>query len=421
MSIESVASREFERLRVLIEPAASRLRASGHQLFFVGGIVRDLLLAADGEGPADFSDVDLTTDARPKAIKAAIARSADSIWTQGERFGTIGAMVGDHAFEITTHRAESYDPMSRKPVVSFGDDLETDLSRRDFTINAMAIDVATAVLSDPFGGRADLWEHRLRTPLDPEISFTDDPLRMLRAARFIPRFGLTASGDVLAAAIALRDRLSIVSGERIHDELEKLLRLPEPGAGLHFLLDAGLLDQLGLGSSSGSLDRIAALPSPRARRTGLLLALSDEEALGFLQSLRYSNAHRQSTKRLLAGARSLVEGGRSGRPESLLRAIAVGAGSEAMDDVIALASLAGLAEADVDAIADVLDELRGTEDLDDHSAPLEGSEIMEMLGIPSGPAVGDAVRFLEGLRIERGPLTEESARAELLRWGAEPS
>ncbi len=421
MTTESVATQEFERLRVLIEPTASRLKAKGHSLFFVGGIVRDLLLAADGEGPADFSDVDLTTDARPRAIKTAISSSAESIWTQGERFGTIGAMVGDHAFEITTHRAESYDPMSRKPVVSFGDDLETDLSRRDFTINAMAIDVSTGELSDPFGGRADLWAHRLRTPLDPETSFTDDPLRMLRAARFIPRFGLVASPNVLVAAIALGDRLSIVSGERIHDELEKLLALPSPASGLHFLLEAGLLSQLGLVSAAGVLDRIAALPSARARRTGLLLALAEADVLTFLESLRYSNAHRHSTKRLLAGARLLASSWTSEPSESLLRRVAVSAGSGAMEDVVALASLAGLDEVDVDSCLDALAGLREAEDLDDHSSPLEGAEIMRLLGIPSGPAVGDAVRFLERLRIERGPLTADEARAELSGWAAEPS
>jgi poly(A) polymerase len=416
MTSKLVASQQFEVLRTLIEPTAVRLREAGHQLFFVGGIVRDLLLAADGEGPADFSDVDLTTDARPKAIKHAVASSADSIWTQGERFGTIGAMIGDHAFEITTHRAEAYDPTSRKPVVSFGDDLETDLSRRDFTVNAMAIDVSAGTLADPFGGRADLWAHRLRTPLDPEISFTDDPLRMLRAARFIPRFGLAPSPDVLAAAIALADRLTIVSGERIHDELEKMLGLPSPATGLRFLLDAGLLNQLGLASASDALDRIAVLPTARARRAGLLLAMSDDDALAFLELLRYSNADRRSTMRLLAGARSLVEEWRPDRSKPLLRFIATTTGAEAMDDVISVASLAGLSDADQAASTEVLAELRRTEDLDDRSSPLEGEEIMELLQLASGPAVGDAVRFLEGLRVERGPLTPEEARSELLGW-----
>lgn len=420
MTAKLVASPEFELLKTLIEPTAARLSAGGHRLFFVGGIVRDLLLAADGEGAADFSDVDLTTDARPKAIKNAVGSSADSIWTQGERFGTIGAMIGDHAFEITTHRAESYDPTSRKPVVSFGDDLETDLSRRDFTINAMAIEVSTGSLADPFGGRADLRAHRLRTPLDPEISFADDPLRMLRAARFIPRFGLAASADVLASAIALRDRLRIVSGERIHDELEKLLGLPSPAAGLHFLRDAGLLSTLGLDSASGVLDPIAALPTARARRAGLLLDLSEDDARAFLDVLRYSNADRRSTMRVLAGARSLVAQWSEDRSTSLLRSIAATTGSEAVDDVISVAPLAGFTDVAQRASSEALAALRRSEDLDDHSSPLEGEEIMELLSITTGPAVGEAVRFLEGLRVERGPLTPEEARSELLGW-AEPS
>jgi len=290
-----VESGELEELRALIAPVAVRLAERGHRLFFVGGIVRDLQL-----GSGDVSDVDLTTDARPPAIKAALEPSASALWTQGERFGTIGAHVGDVAVEITTHRAESYDEASRKPVVSFGDDLETDLSRRDFTINAMAIEVVSGELIDPYGGETDLADRRLRTPLDPEVSFTDDPLRMLRAARFIPRFGLTAAPELVATAGALRERLSIVSGERIHDELGKLLRLPAPGAGLEFLAETGLLDQIGL--AGAAIEAAAAPPTEPARRAGLLVNRAADRVADLLQGLRLHNDVRRSTVRTLAAA-----------------------------------------------------------------------------------------------------------------------
>lgn len=408
-----IESSEFDALRALIGPTAQRLDAAGHRLYFVGGIVRDLLLGGD-----DFSDVDLTTDARPKAIKAALKESADALWTQGERFGTIGASIADHAFEITTHRAEVYDEASRKPVVSFGDDLQTDLSRRDFTINAMAIDVSSGELIDPYSGRADLGDRRLATPLDPEISFSDDPLRMLRAARFIPRFDLRAAPELVATASALADRLSIVSGERIHDELGKLLALPSPGAGLTFLAETGLLHQMGLGTAAGSLDAIAALPTPSARRAGLLVGMSDEEVASFLQALRFSNAHRKATLRTLQGARELAA---VSAPTAVdVRTVAARAGNSALDDIVSLLPMLGVSEAQAVQIAELLTELRTHEDLDDRTPPLEGNEIMELLGVPAGPAIGEAMAELERLRLQRGPLSATDARTELRRWATGP-
>lgn len=404
-----IESSELNALRALIQPTAERLRAGGYELYFVGGIVRDLLL-----GLGDFSDVDLTTDARPNAIKAAIEDSADALWTQGERFGTIGARIADHAFEITTHRAESYDEASRKPVVSFGDDLDTDLSRRDFTINAMAIDVSTGELVDPYDGQGDLGSLRLRTPLDPEISFSDDPLRMLRAARFIPRFHLAASPELIATASELRERMAIVSGERIHDELAKLLSLPAPRSGLEFLAETGLLDEIGLGSAAPLLDAVAALDTASARRAGMLMSMSDDEVAAFLQALRFSNADRRATVRTLAGARSLAQA--AAASASALRAVARSAGDLAMDDVVALLPLAGASDEQTAQMRMALAALRSGEDLDDRKAPLEGTEVMELLGVSAGPAVGEALAHLESLRLEQGPLTADDARAALRRW-----
>lgn len=412
-----IESSALDVLRARIEPTAAKLKEAGHQLYFVGGIVRDLLL-----GRGDFSDVDLTTDARPKAIKAAVTGSADALWTQGERFGTIGARIGDHAFEITTHRAESYDEASRKPVVSFGDDLVTDLSRRDFTINAMAIDVATGELIDPYNGQVDLKEQRLRTPLDPEISFSDDPLRMLRAARFLPRFGLVATSELVASASALCDRLSIVSGERIHDELAKLLSLPTPKAGLEFLEVTGLLGEIGLASAAPHLGFVADLDTRSARRAGLLMHMSDDAVAGFLEALRFSKVDRRATVRSLAAARSLVDDDVVSAPaiRSAIRSAARSAGNAAMDDVVALLPLAGASLERTASIAAVLAELRASEDLDDRTPPLEGAEIMELLGISAGPAVGEALSHLESLRLERGPIAPDEAKAALRRWASGP-
>src|SRR5262249_47486017 len=156
-------------------------------------------------------------------IKAILAPWAEAVWTPGERFGTIGAKKDGRTFEITTHRAEFYAPDSRKPAVSFSDSVETDLSRRDFTVNAMALALPDPVLIDPFHGAADLGASRLRTPLDPAVSFGDDPLRMMRAARFIAGYGLVPDDELVETAIELRDRLEIVSMERIRAELDKLI------------------------------------------------------------------------------------------------------------------------------------------------------------------------------------------------------
>ena len=175
------------RLRAALEvsrPIHDRFSAAGHSLYLVGGIVRDDLAGRDRASP----DYDLTTDARPDAIKEMLGPIAEALWAQGEKFGTIGVKVGGEIFEITTHRADEYYESSRKPLVAFGDDVRDDLARRDFTVNAMAVDCADGSLVDPFGGAADLAAGVLRTPLSPDVSFSDDPLRMLRAARFIATF-----------------------------------------------------------------------------------------------------------------------------------------------------------------------------------------------------------------------------------------
>ena len=209
----------FDDLCATVAPLSGRFIDAGHRLYLVGGLVRDRLMGADRT-----PDHDLTTDATPDRIRELVEGVADVVWLQGERFGTVGLRVGDHAMEITTHRAEAYVGDSRKPVVRFSIDLHEDLGRRDFTVNAMAVDVVDGTLHDPFDGRADLSAGILRTPLSPEESFGDDPLRMLRAARFHARYGLTPADGLVEAARSLADRLGIVSGERIRGELFRLDR-----------------------------------------------------------------------------------------------------------------------------------------------------------------------------------------------------
>ncbi|HJP25557.1 MAG TPA: CCA tRNA nucleotidyltransferase, partial [Acidimicrobiales bacterium] len=184
--LSAIPDGTFDDIRAAVAPVAGPFHAAGHGLYLVGGLVRDRLLRDDRT-----PDHDLTTDATPDRIRELVAEVADAVWLQGERFGTVGLRVGDVTMEITTHRAEAYLSDSRKPVVRFSSELFEDLARRDFTVNAMAVDVADGMLHDPFGGRADLETRTLRTALDPVESFSDDPLRMLRAARFLSRYGLT--------------------------------------------------------------------------------------------------------------------------------------------------------------------------------------------------------------------------------------
>ncbi len=221
-------------------PLARRFHDEGFRFYFVGGVVRDQLLGVER---AD-QDLDATTDARPPDIKRLIAGLADAVWTQGERFGTIGCLIGGRPYEITTHRVDAYAEASRKPEVVFGDDIAGDLARRDFTVNAIAVDLEDHELVDPHDGCGDLARAILRTPLDPEVSFSDDPLRMLRAARFHASHGLVPAEPLTTAIVEMGDRIAIVSAERIRDEMQKLLLLEHAGDGLRLLHTTGLLGRV---------------------------------------------------------------------------------------------------------------------------------------------------------------------------------
>ncbi len=248
MSEEPTSPGEFpERLGPVLEataPVAERFEVAGKRLYLVGGPVRDVIAGRPGGGePSPEADIDLTTDATPDEIELLVGDLAEAVWTQGRRFGTIGFLRAGRRFEITTHRAEAYAPESRKPEVRFGNDIETDLSRRDFTVNAMALSLPELKLVDPFDGIGDIAARRLRTPLDPEVAFSDDPLRMLRAARFIAGYELEPDAALVKAVETERSRLEIVSRERIRDELDKLLLLPVPTEGLWFIVRTGLAEE----------------------------------------------------------------------------------------------------------------------------------------------------------------------------------
>ena len=393
--------------------------AAGHRLYLVGGVVRE---AVAGRFLAD-ADLDCTTDARPPDVRRIVDRVATSVWTQGERFGTIGCVVDGQAFEITTHRAERYDPHSRKPTVTFGDDVEQDLARRDFTVNAMAVDAADGRLLDPHGGRQDLAARLLRTPLDPEISFGDDPLRMLRAARFIASHRLVPDGAVVEAVGHMGARLQIVAVERVRDEFEKLLLLDDPSDGFGFLFATGLIERVLADIASRDPEEVgraaaAVAAEPVPRWASLFVRHTTETAAGCLRGLRGSNAL-VSAAAGLVGARLELAGAGSSPPD--VRRLVYGClvpVDEALTFSRAVATALGESRAGLDSFAATLAELRRTENVDRPALPLDGDEVMAALGLPPGPEVGRALGLLRELTIQDGPIDKVEATEALRRWQA---
>ncbi len=396
---------------------ADAFAGAGHVLYLVGGIVRDTLLGIDARSP----DVDATTSAPPPVIKELLAPLASALWTQGERFGTIGARIGAYDVEITTFRAEDYDPSSRKPDVAFSDDLRSDLARRDFTINAMAVSLIDGTVHDPFGGADDLAAKRLRTPLDPVVSFSDDPLRMLRAARFIARMDLETDPDLLAAARSLAGRLDIVSRERIHDELERLLAVEAPRRGLEFLAEVDLLAKvLGFEPEPLAVDQsfrlVDELDGVARRRIGLLFPHGPQATEAVVRRLRYSTADTLHTVRAVTLLAALEQ-----RPASAVGARALVADArndlDLVADILAVGSAIEHLGAHVDDLTAALETLAGSEELAPTRPPLDGARIMAEFDLEPGPQVGRAVAYLQQRRIERGPMTDDQAVAELRAWG----
>jgi poly(A) polymerase len=415
-----------------LRPLWRRFSDEGHRLYLVGGVVRDLLLGL----PLGAADVDLTTDARPEVTRSIVAPLASALWVQGERFGTIGAHVGRWSVEITTHRSEHYAATSRKPEVVFGRDLQVDLSRRDFTINAMAFELPTGPLHDPFGGRDDLGARRLRTPLDPAISFDDDPLRMLRAARFVARFGLQPDPELVAVATAAAGRLRIVAAERIHDELERLLAAPDPAAGLRLLVTTGLLTQVlpDLGPVAGEADPrfrpglridvvlqvLGSLGSPLARRVLLLWPLVEARGAEVvdraLVALRYPNAERVRTVALSSALRRVLQADEAA--PALVRALTVELGPDGSELWALVAAMAPLAleRGRLDEILSSRERLDAAGGSTSLAVPLDGRAVLARLGCDPGPVVGEALAMLRDRIVRDGPLDQQGAFDELDRW-----
>lgn len=406
----------LQPVRSAAEPLARSFEAAGHRLWLVGGIVRDAVAGRD----RPIADLDCTTDARPGRVRDLVAPAASAVWAQGERYGTIGCVIGGRTFEITTYRSERYRPDSRKPSVAFGEDIEEDLARRDFTVNAMACDILTGALVDPHDGRGDLIAGVLRTPLAPEVSFRDDPLRMLRAARFIAGHGLAPGPGLAAAARVLSGRLAIVSAERIRDELERLLLTADPGPGLRFLAATAVLDPVLPVLAAADVHRlgrtVAAVPAEPAARWAALLSEQPETAAAWLRGLRGSNALIERVGRHLAALVGLssplptdLPGLRRAVHSSLAEPAAVGFARS-------VRQARGEPTADLDAFEAALAGLRAAEDVDALAPPLTGVDVMELLGLDPGPEVGRALDYLRELGFDRGPLTPAEARAELQRW-----
>lgn len=373
--------------------------------------MRDLLLGLAHDAP----DIDLTTDARPEQILACVRPLADDVWTQGVRFGTVGCRIGERRFELTTHRSESYVSESRKPVVEYSRRVDDDLSRRDFTINAIAIDVETGEYVDPFGGRADLAARRLRTPLAAEVSFSDDPLRMLRAARFTARFDLAVAADVREAIGALRERLSIVSRERIHDEFERLLELDDCAAGLQLLNETGVLAQflpmwstLTPSRAVEVVGEVSRASATLARRAAAVADFDDASIRSWLQALRYSADDERATRTVCRVLRELAL--LEAVDDHAARRIVHGAGA-LVDAVIDLAQARRVRA--VGAFEVRRQTLAAAGELDDLGPELDGDRVQAVLQIAPGRDVGRGLAFLQELRLREGRVGPHEAALRL--------
>ena len=437
---------------------ASRLHDRGHGAFLVGGSVRDALL------DRDIVDVDVATDARPDAVREAVDGWADAVWLQGQRFGTVGCTKDGERFEITTFRADVYRPESRKPEVTFSDDIETDLSRRDFTVNAMAISLDDRVLVDPFDGLGALSARHLRTPLAPEISFEDDPLRMLRAARFVATLQFSPDGDLVRAIEAMHQRLEIVSAERIRDELSKLVLADDPTPGLWLIARTRLSDEFLPELNAMQLEqdpihrhkdvlahtiavvaktspdltlRLAALlhdvGKPRTRGYGPQgVTFHHHEVVGArmartrLVELRYPTEIVDDVTRLVE-LHLRFHTYRMGWTDSAVRRYVRDAG-DLLDRLNELTrcdcttrdprKAAALARR-MDELEARIAELREQEELARIRPALDGRQVMKFLGIEPGPIVGEALAFLLELRLDEGPMPEDEAYARLAGWARE--
>ncbi|WP_228266522.1 CCA tRNA nucleotidyltransferase [Ornithinimicrobium ciconiae] len=470
------ALRQLEPVLPLLTELGGRFQDAGHELALVGGPVRDAFLGRSSP------DLDFTTSAAPEQIEAVLAGWAEQTWDIGREFGTIGARHGGWTVEITTYRADAYDPDSRKPVVAFGDNLRDDLVRRDFTVNAMALRLPELVFFDPHEGLADLAAGTLTTPHTAEISFSDDPLRMMRAARFSSQLGLRVTDEVRTAMTGMADRLSIVSAERVRDELSRLLLGADPRAGLELMVQTGLADKvvpelpalqleidehhrhkdvyqhsltvleqaIALEDEPGAegpdtvvgpdlVLRLAALlhdigkPATRRFEKGGGVSFHHHEVVGAkltrarLRSLRYDKDTVKAVTRLVELHLRFHGYGTGEWTDSAVRRYVTDAGPllghlhklTRSDSTTRNRRKAERLARTYDDLEDRIARLRAEEELSAVRPELNGNEIAEVLGISPGPVLGRAYKHLLAVRLDQGPIGREAAEAELRSWWAE--
>jgi poly(A) polymerase len=467
------AARAISNLLTVPEAAdelGALFASAGHDLYLVGGSVRDALLGVSSQT----RDLDFATDARPAQVQEIARGWADSTWDIGIAFGTVGLQRRGVRFEITTYRSEAYDRTSRNPEVSYGESLDDDLSRRDFTINAMAVSAPQHVFVDLFGGLADLGSKVLRTPGSPEASFDDDPLRILRAARFVAALGVRPEPVLVEAMRSRAERLSIVAVERIRDEFSKLLLTDDPGTGLSLMTDTGIADVLipelpalrmeidehhqhkdvyvhtltvldnvrGLERRLGGPDlvtRMAALlhdigkPLTRKQPRPGAVTFHHHEVVGAsmtrrrLTALRYPKAFVDDVSKLVELHLRFHGFGRGEWSDAAVRRYATDAGPllerlhvlVRSDCTTRNKRKAAALSHSYDLLEERIAALREREELERIRPDLDGNEIMRTLGIPQGPVIGKAYGYLLELRMNEGPLDPEQARERLLEWARE--
>ena len=443
-------------------------KAVGHDLALVGGSVRDLILQRDA------GDLDFTTTAKPEEIVKITSKWADAVWDLGMEFGTVGVRKNDQVFEITTYRSEVYVSDSRKPSVKFGTELNEDLIRRDFTINAMAVLLPQVEFVDLFGGINDLVKRVIRTPRAAELSFSEDPLRMMRAARFASQLNFTPVADVIIAATEMRERISIVSAERVRDEFTKLLMGQNPILGLEILEGTKLSELIipelpalqleidehhrhkdvyehSLKVLSQAIDletmheptcepdlilRLAALlhdigkPKTRKFESGGGVSFHHHEVVGAkiarkrLAAMRYSNDIIDSVTKLIELHLRFHGYGDGQWTDSAVRRYVRDAGEQLTrlhkltraDCTTRNQRRAMMLAATYDDLEDRITKLLEEEELNSIRPDLDGQEIMAELGLKPGPLVGKAYNHMMNVRLDKGPLSKAEALAELKNW-----
>ena len=408
--MDGIAQSDRDDLVHRVGTLSERFVAAGWGFFVVGGVVRDLLLGKRS------GDIDITTDAHPGETASILGDWGEAVWDQGARFGTIGARRGDIVVEVTTHRSEQYEQTSRKPQVKFSGAIEDDLARRDFTVNSMAIEFPSWRLVDPFNGREHLEKGVLSTPLGPRTAFSEDPLRMLRAARFTAGYGLTPDEEVEEAITDIAERLAIVSKERINDEMSKFLVVDKPGAGVSLLQRTGLIKQIFPKASNFEVIKPDVLdlvqPDLVTRWASLLWPVAGNAELvrSLLSDLRVSKSISSQVAGIVDASQRLTQAV-DVSPSSIRRALHAIRPNTAS----AVALLEAYGQAPSDEVLVAMHRLEAEEGTQGFEVPLDGFEVAELIG-KEGPDVGTTLSRLMDHRLDSGPLSKEEAIALVLDW-----